>query len=182
MIVSDFVNKTVYLELGDSKGVFLRSFPLSERLPVVNSAKNILTYVPWQFTRSYIDGSGIFDRYLRKCSSKSRSTLDWGRSRDCAYWRIFWCSSIWVWCLATALLLYSQGQMAEHSFSRCYARIWHSNRPSLRVFSKMGWAGVALVFQPRFLALLPLRVTFPATGLPRVGSALGGSISADVGR
>ena len=113
MKASDFVNKTVYLELllgefylykkplrmleyrrhfltidealddfslddvefGDNKGIFLRSFPLTERLPVVDASRNMLAYAPWQYTRSYIDGSGSFDDYLKKFSSKSRATL-----------------------------------------------------------------------------------------------------------
>ena len=72
--------------------------------------------------------------------------------------------------LASSLLVYSLGKMFEHGFTRCYARIWHSNRPSLRIFTKTQWQRIALVFQPRLFSLFPLRVTFPVSGFPRIST------------
>lgn len=49
--------------------------------------------------------------------------------------------------VATALITASCQDMMQKGFSRVYARIWHSNTPSLRAFERAGWRRVALVFE-----------------------------------
>jgi hypothetical protein len=56
-------------------GILLRSHPIPERLPRIGRAHDFLRYVPSQYERRYIDFAGTFDEYLKRFSSKSRSTL-----------------------------------------------------------------------------------------------------------
>jgi len=58
--------------------------------------------------------------------------------------------------IASTLIATSSLDMFKRDFDRLYARIWHSNRPSLRVFEKAGWSRVALVFE-----MNPLRRSHP---------------------
>src|SRR5687767_1260986 len=41
--------------------------------------------------------------------------------------------------LAGRLLAHARVEMRRRGFTRMYARIWHSNEPSVRVFTKAGW-------------------------------------------
>jgi GNAT superfamily N-acetyltransferase len=47
--------------------------------------------------------------------------------------------------LATALIEWSSGEMAQKGFVRRFARIWHSNKSSIRAFAKAGWRPYAFV-------------------------------------
>ena len=47
--------------------------------------------------------------------------------------------------LAPALIAYSAASMVQAGHRELYARIWHSNQPSLRAFQKAGWSRVAFV-------------------------------------
>jgi len=58
--------------------------------------------------------------------------------------------------VATQLIKSSFQDMMEKGFSRIYARIWHSNTPSIRAFERAGWMRVALV-----LEINPLRQSQP---------------------
>lgn len=55
--------------------------------------------------------------------------------------------------IATALIEKSAAVMRLAGFANLYARVWHSNYPSLRAFKKAGWRKVAFV-----LEISPLRV------------------------
>lgn len=61
--------------------------------------------------------------------------------------------------VAPILIQASARTMADSGFSNLYARIWHSNKPSLRAFDKAGWLRIAFVleFNP-FRAKKPLRI------------------------
>lgn len=61
--------------------------------------------------------------------------------------------------VASALIQGSAQAMADAGFFRLYARIWHSNRPSMHAFEKSGWRRIAFVleFNP-FRTKKPLRV------------------------
>ncbi len=72
--------------------------------------------------------------------------------------------------VATKLIMSSFQDMMEKGFSRLYARIWHSNTPSIRAFERAGWVRIALVLeinplrrsQPtrlRFASRAPVRLT-----------------------
>lgn len=52
-----------------------------------------------------------------------------------------------------ALMRYAEGRMASLGCRRAYARIWHSNEPSIRMFLKAGWEPVASVTVIRPLGL-----------------------------
>jgi RimJ/RimL family protein N-acetyltransferase len=54
--------------------------------------------------------------------------------------------------VARAMLDATLPDVARHGFARAYARVWHSNTPSLRAFEGAGWQRVALVVE-----LNPLR-------------------------
>lgn len=49
--------------------------------------------------------------------------------------------------VATQLLQYASHEMQEAGFHRLYARIWHSNEPSIRAFVKSGWRYIAFVVE-----------------------------------
>lgn len=54
--------------------------------------------------------------------------------------------------IATELIAFSCMDVLAKGFDRTYARIWHSNTPSIRAFERAGWSRRALV-----LELNPLR-------------------------
>ncbi|EDZ65500.1 acetyltransferase, GNAT family [Nitrosococcus oceani AFC27] len=58
--------------------------------------------------------------------------------------------------VATQLIALSCLDMLKRGFRRTYARIWHSNSPSLRAFERAGWSKVALVIE-----INPLRLRRP---------------------
>ena len=58
--------------------------------------------------------------------------------------------------VARRLIESSANDMLSRGFARLYARIWHSNTPSLAAFSAAGWQPVSLVVQ-----LNPLRLARP---------------------
>lgn len=49
--------------------------------------------------------------------------------------------------VATVLIMSSCRDIIQKGFRRAYARIWHSNTPSLRAFERGGWTRVALVLE-----------------------------------
>lgn len=49
--------------------------------------------------------------------------------------------------IARALIAGSSELMREKNFHRLYARIWHSNTPSLHAFERAGWRRVATVIE-----------------------------------
>jgi RimJ/RimL family protein N-acetyltransferase len=49
--------------------------------------------------------------------------------------------------VASTLIAASCQAMAAHGFDRTYARIWHSNTPSIRAFARAGWQPVATVVE-----------------------------------
>ena len=64
--------------------------------------------------------------------------------------------------LAYDLIRFGAQQIAKSGFHRAYARIWHSNHPSIRLFEKAGWRRVSLVanIRPRGRAR-NLRIVIP---------------------
>ena len=48
--------------------------------------------------------------------------------------------------LAPRLISYATAEMGARGLKRLYARLWHSNRLSVRTFEKAGWSQIALVF------------------------------------
>ena len=49
--------------------------------------------------------------------------------------------------VATALITRSCADMLHRGVRRCFARIWHSNEPSIRAFEKANWRRVATVVE-----------------------------------
>lgn len=49
--------------------------------------------------------------------------------------------------VATRLITSSCQELVQKGFRRTYARIWHSNIPSLRAFERAGWKKIALVIE-----------------------------------
>jgi GNAT superfamily N-acetyltransferase len=65
--------------------------------------------------------------------------------------------------VATQLIEWSWRDMTQQGFHKTYARIWHSNTPSLRAFERAGWARVALVLEINPLKRSrPIRLRFGA--------------------
>lgn len=58
--------------------------------------------------------------------------------------------------VATTLVVRSCADMMQQGFHQIYARIWHSNMPSLRAFERAGWRRIALVIE-----INPLRQSRP---------------------
>lgn len=48
--------------------------------------------------------------------------------------------------VATSLIIHSSADLQAMGKSHCYARIWHSNHPSIRAFENAGWQRIATVF------------------------------------
>jgi GNAT superfamily N-acetyltransferase len=70
--------------------------------------------------------------------------------------------------IASRLIERSQQAMLSHGFQRTYARIWHSNVPSLRAFERAGWNRIATV-----LEVNPLRLRRPWRFSTRLRAAIG---------
>lgn len=63
--------------------------------------------------------------------------------------------------VATKLISQSSTHMFHVGYIRLFARIWHSNLPSLKAFEKAGWTKVATVIQLYpFRRKTPLRLTW----------------------
>ena len=57
--------------------------------------------------------------------------------------------------IAPRLIAQSAARMHALGFARLYARVWHSNSPSLRAFEAARWMRIASVVEVRFLGLGP---------------------------
>lgn len=63
--------------------------------------------------------------------------------------------------VATTLVALSCRDMMQQGFHQTYARIWHSNTPSLRAVERAGWRRIALVIEINpFRRSRPLRLRF----------------------
>lgn len=63
--------------------------------------------------------------------------------------------------IAAALINASLRDMNGKGFGRAYARIWHSNTPSIRAFERAGWRRIALVIEINpFRQRRPIRMRF----------------------
>lgn len=63
--------------------------------------------------------------------------------------------------VATTLVAQSCRDMMQRGFHQTYARIWHSNTPSLRAFERAGWRRIALVIEINpFRRSRPVRLRF----------------------
>lgn len=49
--------------------------------------------------------------------------------------------------IASRLIAFSTNEMARKGFDRLYARIWHSNDPSMKAFERAGWQRIAFVLE-----------------------------------
>lgn len=58
--------------------------------------------------------------------------------------------------IARSLIEHSAARMFDSGYRRVYARVWHSNLPSLAAFKAAGWGPVALV-----ITVNPLRLSRP---------------------
>ncbi|QID16184.1 GNAT family N-acetyltransferase [Nitrogeniibacter mangrovi] len=67
--------------------------------------------------------------------------------------------------VATTLIAASHAQLLSKGFHQAYARVWHSNTPSLRAFERAGWTRIALVVEINPLRRKrPLRLRFRTRG------------------
>jgi ribosomal protein S18 acetylase RimI-like enzyme len=57
--------------------------------------------------------------------------------------------------IATRLIEHSSARMRGFGFTRLYARVWHSNAPSLRAFQGARWQRIASVVEIKLLGLGP---------------------------
>jgi GNAT superfamily N-acetyltransferase len=68
--------------------------------------------------------------------------------------------------VATLLIAESTSSMLQEGFCTLYARIWHSNIPSLSAFARAGWWPCGWLLQANFLRRqLPWTFRVPAVGL-----------------
>lgn len=51
--------------------------------------------------------------------------------------------------VAARLLEHGAREMARHGFTTLFARIWHSNQPSIAAFERAGWIHIATVIETR---------------------------------
>lgn len=60
---------------------------------------------------------------------------------------------------ARALILRSAVAMANRGFPVLFARVWHSNLPSIQAFQRAGWKRIAVVFEINpFRSVRPIRI------------------------
>ena len=59
-----------------SQGFLIRSLPVSATLPRLSRTRDYLCYVPLQYEHCYIDLSLTLEKYQKKFSSKTRSTIN----------------------------------------------------------------------------------------------------------
>ena len=60
---------------------------------------------------------------------------------------------------AQRLIRASSQDLEQKGFRQAYARIWHSNTPSLRAFERAGWTRIAFVFECNpFRRRQPMRI------------------------
>lgn len=72
--------------------------------------------------------------------------------------------------VAPTLITQSCNEMLRAGISRCYARIWHSNTPSIRAFEKAGWGHIATVIEVLPFGLARrCRIVIPALRRHRAG-------------
>jgi GNAT superfamily N-acetyltransferase len=65
--------------------------------------------------------------------------------------------------IASMLIAFSSVEMKKEGFCRLYARIWHSNRPSVTAFERAYWHRTATVIEVNpFRRLRPFRINFGA--------------------
>jgi RimJ/RimL family protein N-acetyltransferase len=63
--------------------------------------------------------------------------------------------------VAPTLIGASHAELMQSGFERAYARVWHSNEPSLRAFAAAGWTRRAMVVEVNPLRRKqPLRIRF----------------------
>jgi GNAT superfamily N-acetyltransferase len=63
--------------------------------------------------------------------------------------------------IASNLIRFASNEMQKQGYKRLYAKIWHSNRPSLAAFSRAGWREIATVAHVFPLGIFgPWRVVF----------------------
>lgn len=61
--------------------------------------------------------------------------------------------------IASKLIEFSANEMAHKGFDRLYARIWHSNDPSMKAFEQAGWQRIAFVLELNpFRSAKPIRL------------------------
>lgn len=65
--------------------------------------------------------------------------------------------------IASLLIAFSCVDMMQMGFLKLYARIWHSNTPSLLAFQRAGWTRVSMVIEINpFRRIRPFRICFGA--------------------
>lgn len=65
--------------------------------------------------------------------------------------------------IAPRLITASSQALFQQGYTRVYARIWHSNTPSLRAFERAGWTRIAFVLEINpFRRRRPIRIRLPA--------------------
>lgn len=70
--------------------------------------------------------------------------------------------------VATMLIMHSSQDLIDKGFRRTYARIWHSNTPSIRAFERAGWNRIALVLEINPLRRRrPIRLRFDSGAAER---------------
>ncbi|MDR3452190.1 MAG: GNAT family N-acetyltransferase [Rhodoferax sp.] len=63
--------------------------------------------------------------------------------------------------VATLLIAQSCHDMAARGFTKAFARVWHSNTPSIKAFERAGWTRIALVLEINpFRQSQPFRIRF----------------------
>lgn len=70
--------------------------------------------------------------------------------------------------IGAALIDFSCRDIMQKGFDRVYARIWHSNTPSLRAFEHAGWKRIALVLEINpFRQTRPMRIRLGSRPTPQ---------------
>lgn len=83
----------------------------------------------------YRNNRNFWKLHADECKLIALETEPWARGRG----------------TAPKLLHYVATQLSQKGFKRIYARVWHSNKSSIRAFEKAGWRYHALVVEFDFL-------------------------------
>ena len=144
-------------------------FARVEQAPVEASADTLIREQAWYFGTdsqvfAYLEGSRIISLCVFWYADRYRTRNFWPLAeREAKLVQIVTLPEKRGSGIATGLIANASAAMFTNGFVRLYARIWHSNAPSLRAFQRAGWKRVATVIKIYPLRRKrPLRLTLRA--------------------
>ena len=182
-IVKEFIKKLARLLLGEYSAYKIYSWPTSSGVPITQKPSTTFRIEPVDRETIHCNGEPEIREQAGYAGPESYAYACFDGDSIvgvCFYWfgdryrtRNFWplengeaklvqiisLSAMRGRGVAAALVDASSRDMVKKGFRQLYARIWHSNLPSLRAFEKAGWARIAFVLEVHpFRRASPIRI------------------------